>query len=356
MTDTPPMSTPVHRLRRATPVVVVLLTLSLLGVAGIAAPASAASGAEARSARYERAVVAQVNRARAAEGLGPVRVVPCVDAVAEDRAAALRRDRRLARISDRLMLRECRRPLELDATATGPFRPAGLVRGWLEGRGVRAALLDRRVRGVGVGAVFSRGRGWQVSLLLVGQRVPPAGGSVPVEEAAPTPDPGTSEGSTTDPDSSMPGSGDDGTTDPGAGEEGGTTGAEDPAGLTALESAILEETNRRRGNHGLTPLEPSSCATAFAGEHSAWMAQSDDLAHADLADLQARCGVPGVAENIAAMSGSSLDAQSVVQAWMDSPGHRANILDPDLTHLGVGVVHDADSGRWYATQDFLDAA
>jgi uncharacterized protein YkwD len=37
---------------------------------------------------------------------------------------------------------------------------------------------------------------------------------------------------------------------------------------------------------------------------------------------------------------------------MRSPGHRANILDPSMTHVGVGVVRGSD--RWYVTQTFLE--
>lgn len=313
------------------------LTGALLTVGG---PASAA-GAEARSARYENAVVAQVNRARSTKGLAPLRVVPCVDGVAETRAATMRRTQRLARVTDALMRVECSRSLVLNAAAIGPFRPAALVRSWLADPEARGVLLSRRVRAVGIGASYARGRGWHVSLLLAGKRLGGgAEGSVPDEEAAPTPAL-TDPTAVTSPDGST--SADDAT-------------SEAAAELVALQDAILEETNRRRENHGLTPLQPSTCATEFAMEHSAWMAEVDELAHADLTDLRARCDAPAAAENIAAVGGSSLDAKSVVQAWMDSPGHRANILHPDLTHLGVGVAHDAADGRWYATQDFLDAA
>jgi uncharacterized protein YkwD len=50
-----------------------------------------------------------------------------------------------------------------------------------------------------------------------------------------------------------------------------------------------------------------------------------------------------------------MEARSVVRSWMESRAHRANILDPDLTHLGVGVAYDKTKGAWYATQDFLRA-
>ena len=54
-----------------------------------------------------------------------------------------------------------------------------------------------------------------------------------------------------------------------------------------------------------------------------------------------------VAENVAMGYGSP---KAVMQAWMASPGHRANILDCRLRHLGVGVVLQGDQVWW--TQDF----
>lgn len=311
-------------------VVLAAVAGSLVGVGG-----SASAAAGTRSARYEDAVVAQVNQARSEKGLAPLRLVPCVDTVAEAAAATLRRTQRPARVRDAFMRRECSRSLELNAVAVGPFRPATLVRSWLADREARGVLLARRVRAIGVGAMFTRGRGWHVSLLVAGRYLGGgAAGSVPDEEAAPTPTPNDTTVTTPD----------------------GTTSTVVTAQIAELQAAILEETNRRRESHGLTPLQPSVCAAGFATGHSAWMAEAGELTHADLTELRALCEASAAAENIAVVAGPSLDARAVVQAWMDSPGHRANILDPDLTHLGVGVAHDAVDGRWYATQDFLDAA
>jgi uncharacterized protein YkwD len=288
---------------------------ALLGSSVAVGPTAA--GAESRSTRFENALVERLNQARAEQGVAPVKVVPCVDAVAEDKAAAMRRTHRLARVTAAFMRAECSRSLKLSAAAIGSPRPEALLRTWTADGAVRDIVLGRRVRAVGVGATYSRSGGWHVSLLLVGRRLGGGdGGSVPVEEAAPTPEP----------------------VDP-----------------VVLQGAILAETNQRRENHELPPLEPSTCATDFAVAHSTWMASNDELAHADLDALREECAVPGAAENVAAAQGESLDVEAVVQAWMDSADHRANILDPDLTHLGVGVVHDADAGRWYTTQDFLDA-
>ena len=56
-------------------------------------------------------------------------------------------------------------------------------------------------------------------------------------------------------------------------------------------------------------------------------------------------------ENIA--SGQQT-AEAVVAAWMKSPGHRANILNPHFGHLGVGAVLNTATGQIYWTQLFSD--
>src|SRR5687768_1250563 len=64
-------------------------------------------------------------------------------------------------------------------------------------------------------------------------------------------------------------------------------------------------------------------------------------------------GFPGTGawgENIAVYY---RDPEAVLRAWMDSPGHRANILDPAFTHLGIGAaVNPASRWGYYWTLDF----
>jgi uncharacterized protein YkwD len=60
-----------------------------------------------------------------------------------------------------------------------------------------------------------------------------------------------------------------------------------------------------------------------------------------------RAGVTVLGENIAY---GQPDPASVMTAWMNSPGHRANILDCSYTKLGVGVAY-GPGGPWW-TQDF----
>ena len=122
---------------------------------------------------------------------------------------------------------------------------------------------------------------------------------------------------------------------------------------------VFALTNARRTEAGLPPLvwEPEIQAIAYA--HSVTMEASGQLSHLgpDGSNASARMDRAGYAhirwtENVAWGHGGG--AAEVVDAWMRSEFHRANILHPDMTHVGVGVRHNPAStqpGPWW-TQDF----
>jgi len=92
-----------------------------------------------------------------------------------------------------------------------------------------------------------------------------------------------------------------------------------------------------------------------ARKHAALMAREGELSHqlSGEPDLTQRAGRAGASfrragENIA----FGPHAQDIHTGWMNSPGHRANILNVEFTALGVGVVQDEDSGDLYAVEDF----
>jgi uncharacterized protein YkwD len=121
------------------------------------------------------------------------------------------------------------------------------------------------------------------------------------------------------------------------------------AGESAYEAEILSLTNRERSKAGLSPLQRSSCAAGRAGTWSQRMADTGTMSHQPLGPVLDACGARGAAENVAF---GNISAAQMVSNWMNSAGHRANILSPALTHLGVGAVQRSD-GRWYGTQVFL---
>ncbi|MET0326965.1 MAG: CAP domain-containing protein, partial [Ilumatobacteraceae bacterium] len=122
-----------------------------------------------------------------------------------------------------------------------------------------------------------------------------------------------------------------------------------PASIAAPSSAVqqvVDLTNARRADNGLGPLTLSAALTNAAQAHSADQAATNTMSHAgsdgsNLADRLARAGYRATtwAENVAA---GYPDATAVMSGWMNSPGHRANILNGNFTQIGVGVAYSAN--------------
>ncbi|MFJ4525144.1 CAP domain-containing protein [Streptomyces sp. NPDC088810] len=121
----------------------------------------------------------------------------------------------------------------------------------------------------------------------------------------------------------------------------------------AVEAEVLKLVNEERAKAGCSPLAANSSLTKLAESFSDDMAARGFFDHTDPDgrtpwDRAAAAGVTDLGgENIAR---GQADAAAVMQAWMSSPGHRANILNPDFKTLGVGV-HFGPGGPWW-TQDF----
>lgn len=129
------------------------------------------------------------------------------------------------------------------------------------------------------------------------------------------------------------------------------------------ESEILRITNVERQNAGLNPLVACTRLAYSALAHSNRMLEGKFFAHNDpdtgtaVVDRIRSTGYFdsasgwGVGENIAAGYSS---ASATMVGWMNSPGHRANILSTSFTHLGVGV-NAVKGDAWFrsmATQNF----
>ncbi|MER5711546.1 CAP domain-containing protein [Streptomyces sp. NPDC002122] len=121
----------------------------------------------------------------------------------------------------------------------------------------------------------------------------------------------------------------------------------------AAEAEVLRLVNVERAKVGCTPVRSDAQLAALAGAFSTDMAQRGFFDHTDPdgATPWARAEQAGVSglggENIAR---GQADAAAVMDSWMNSDGHRANILNCDFTTLGVGVQF-GDGGPWW-TQDF----
>ncbi|MFD9003167.1 CAP domain-containing protein [Streptomyces sp. NPDC059582] len=119
------------------------------------------------------------------------------------------------------------------------------------------------------------------------------------------------------------------------------------------EAEVLKLVNEERAKVGCSAVTANGALTDLAEAFSEDMAQRNFFDHTDPDgatpwDRAAKAGISDLGgENIAR---GQADAAAVMNAWMNSPGHRANILNCDFQTLGVGV-HLGEGGPWW-TQDF----
>ncbi|GAA3778643.1 CAP domain-containing protein [Streptomyces phyllanthi] len=131
---------------------------------------------------------------------------------------------------------------------------------------------------------------------------------------------------------------------------------ESSSGLSAevrAEAEVLRLVNVEREKAGCSPVAANSALADLAGAFSDDMAKRGFFDHTDPEgntpwDRAAALGITDLGgENIAR---GQATAEAVMEAWMNSPGHRANILNCDFKTLGVGVSL-GQGGPWW-TQDF----
>ncbi|WP_406298602.1 CAP domain-containing protein [Embleya sp. NBC_00888] len=126
-----------------------------------------------------------------------------------------------------------------------------------------------------------------------------------------------------------------------------------PTPSSGPEDKVLAAVNEERASAGCGPVKNDAKLVALARAHSADMAARDYFDHNTPEgltpwDRAEKAGVSYLgAENIAR---GQKTADAVMRAWMNSPGHRRNILDCGLTKLGVGIKEGAN-GPWW-TQEF----
>jgi len=129
--------------------------------------------------------------------------------------------------------------------------------------------------------------------------------------------------------------------------------------IASLEEQCLEEVNRVRRRNRLSRLNFSEELLPVAREYSRRIAEENFFSHSDPEGLTVRERVDGadikwqmVGENLAYSNGYVNPVAASLHGWMDSPGHRRNILDPgfSLTAIGVWIKED---GTVYFTEIFL---
>lgn len=120
---------------------------------------------------------------------------------------------------------------------------------------------------------------------------------------------------------------------------------------TAQEAALLAEINAIRKQNGLPTLRKSSRIGAVAQNHACDNARRQTVSHTSSngKSLSGRLKAGGYYLRVAAENtglGFSGDPGRLVEYWMNSPGHRANILNPKVTEAGVGYAAGNTRPAW----------
>ncbi len=126
-------------------------------------------------------------------------------------------------------------------------------------------------------------------------------------------------------------------------------------GLNADEQYILQQVNAERAKAGLRPVQIDMRLVETARAKSRDMIANNYFGHISpkLGSPMNQMQAAGISfryagENIAGAS----TAQQAMQLWMQSSGHRANILKAEYTHIGIGVVSGGPYGKMM-TQHFI---
>jgi uncharacterized protein YkwD len=129
--------------------------------------------------------------------------------------------------------------------------------------------------------------------------------------------------------------------------------------IESLEEQCLGEVNRVRKAHHLAPLEFSGELLDVARDYSRRMAEEGFFAHNDpdgrtLRERVARANIRWhvIGENLAYSNGYINPVAASMSGWMDSPGHRRNILDPEWRQTAIGAWISAN-GTVFFTEIFL---
>lgn len=142
--------------------------------------------------------------------------------------------------------------------------------------------------------------------------------------------------------------------------------------LVDLQVYLFELVNAERGANKLTKLSWDVLATSAGQLHAEEMATQQFLSHWNQQgygpDIRFNLigGTEWVQENVFGSWNRYTDGRPVpiddwkaqvkaaFDSWMASPGHRANILDPAHTHLGVGIAYNSQTGDLRMTQEFIN--
>lgn len=113
--------------------------------------------------------------------------------------------------------------------------------------------------------------------------------------------------------------------------------------LSEFEAEVIALTNHHRAAAGAGPVSADETLMTNSQAWSEMMADTEIFEHS---------GRWNVAENIARHGDANASAATIMDLWLNSPGHRANLLNPDYTKIGIGTAV-SETGDLYATQQLI---
>jgi len=127
---------------------------------------------------------------------------------------------------------------------------------------------------------------------------------------------------------------------------------------SAAETGLLRAVNATRTAHSLEPVRLDSRLRTAARAHSVEMLRGNYFAHGDFHGRMVAFHVLGsfAGENLAWGTGSYAAAGTIVSEWLASPEHRANLLRPGFTRIGIGLARGSFLGNGGATVVTADFA
>ncbi len=133
-----------------------------------------------------------------------------------------------------------------------------------------------------------------------------------------------------------------------------------PAAMQMIERGAFQNVNKERSLAGLPMLKWNDKIAAVARMHSFNMAELNFFSHRgldgsmvdDRAAKMAMGAWSAIGENIAFIKGFDNPADTVVEKWLGSAGHKKNLLGPEWTETAIGLAVTPD-GKYYFTQVFI---
>lgn len=131
------------------------------------------------------------------------------------------------------------------------------------------------------------------------------------------------------------------------------SGAEEPTVLAFTQTATDPSTqadrflvglNDLRAEVDLPPLQADAELTLLAESYAVELRSSGELVHADDLSIGVAETWWKLGENLG--HGPAESVEELLEAFVESPTHYANIVDPDFTYVGIAVVHDERGGIW----------